>query len=574
MKPAAAMLAGPGVAWACKDARKALSLEGMTHSSTNLGAVLLAALLITPASASPKVSAVRIKRDVATLSSNKFDGRGPGEKGETRTIVFIAKSMAAAGLAPAGDRGTWFQDVPLVRLDRRPGARMVLGGGSGAPQTLALGSDATLTLRNAGGFTLANAPLVFGGWGIVDPAKGYDAYAGADIRGKVVLLLANDPDFEADRNLGFGGRALDYAGRGGVKTAAALKAGAAGVIFVHEEAAYSWPFLQAANGDLLPSFASQPQSPSMLGFTAIVRSDIGAAMLAKVGLSLAQAKTLARAPGFRARPIPSVLVSVSGSNRATPFVSHNVIGRLRGTTRADESVLYGAHWDANGHNGPDPSGDAIRNGAVDNATGTAELIEIARAFASGRRPARSIVFAAWTSEEKGLIGSDYYANHPLFPLATTAAVINLDPHVVLPASRDLELIGGGQVSLEDDLGRIARSDGQRLVPEPNPEAGWYFRSDHFPFSQRGVPAIAFRAGRDLIVGGRIAGQRIVGSYNRNCYHQPCDQFDPNWSFAGTTQEATAAWQLGLGVANSASWPEWRPGSAYGFIRAASAAQRL
>ena len=543
----------------------------MTHHRL---APLLLALLATPVDAAVpgSIHADRIKAEVRTLSSNAFDGRGPGEAGEARTIAFLSAQMAAIGLSPAGDHDGWTQDVPLVRLDRQPGATMTLMFG-GKRQSLALGPDAALTLRNPGAFSLTDAPVVFGGWGVVDPAKGFDAYRGIDLKGKVVLLLANDPDLEAGRDLGFGGRALDYAGRGAVKTAAALKAGAAGVIFLHEAAAYSWPYSQAGNGDLLPSFAVQPQSQSPLGFSAILRGDIGTALLMHAGMTLESAKAQARVPGFRAFALPLTTVSVSGTNRATPFISHNVIGKLVGATRPGEAVLYGAHWDANGHNGPDASGDTIRNGAVDNATGTAELLEVARAFVAGPRPARTVLFAAWTSEEKGLIGSDYYAAHPLFPLARTAAVINLDPHVVLPASRTLELIGPGQVGLEDDLARIAAAQGQRLIPEPSPEAGWYFRSDHFPFSQRGVPAIAFRAGRDLRVGGVAAGQRIVGAYNQRCYHQPCDQFDPRWTFAGTAQEASAALALGRMVANTTSWPKWRAGSGYGAIRARSDAER-
>ena len=211
---------------------------------------------------------------------------------------------------------------------------------------------------------------------------------------------------------------------------------------------------------------------------------------------------------------------------------------------------------------PTPSGDIDRNGAIDNATGTAELIEVARAFKAGRRPARTVVFAAWTAEEKGLLGAEYYAAHPIYPLARTAAVINLDPHVVLPAARNLELIGPGQTSLEDDLRAAAAQAGQRVDPEPSPEAGWYFRSDHYPFAQRGVPALAFRAGRDLVGRGRAAGQRTVAAYNRDCYHQPCDEFDPRWTFAGTAQEALAAYRVGLNIANSTSWPTWRPGSDY------------
>nr|MBA2466783.1 M28 family peptidase [Sphingomonas sp.] len=223
--------------------------------------------------------------------------------------------------------------------------------------------------------------------------------------------------------------------------------------------------------------------------------------------------------------------------------------------------------------GPDATGDAIRNGAIDNATGTSEVIEIARAFAGARRPARTLVFAAWTAEEKGLLGAEYYAAHPLYPLARTAAVINLDPHVVLPASRTLELIGPGQTDLEAELRRAATVGGQRVIPEPSPEAGWYFRSDHYPFAQRGVPALAFRAGRDLVRGGNAAGERIVSAYNRDCYHQPCDQFDPRWNFAGTAQEATAAFRVGQSIANRRDWPQWLAGSEFAVVRRNSESER-
>ncbi|MES2904101.1 MAG: M28 family peptidase [Pseudomonadota bacterium] len=536
-------------------------------------ALALAALLLIAAAPPPApISAERIKADVRTLSSDDFAGRGPGEPGEAKTVEFIASSFARAGLEPGGENGGWTQDVPLVRLDRLPGATFSVRV-AGRMQPLRLATDSTLSLRNAGRFQLADAPLVFAGWGIVDPARGWDAYRGVDMRGKVAVLLANDPDMEAARNLGFGGRALAFAGRSGAKIAAAAKAGAVGVMFIHEEAAFSWPFAQAASGDALPGFAFAPLPQSTLGFSAIVRREIATALLRQAGLALPALKAQARNPRFRAFAMRGTSVSVDGSNRATPFISRNVIGKLRGSEQPDEYLLYGAHWDANGHNGPDPRGDHIRNGAVDNATGTAELIEVARAFAAAKRPRRTVLFAAWTAEEKGLLGAEYYATHPLYPLARTAAVINLDPHVVLPASRSLELIGPGQTDLEVDLRHAAAQGGQRVVPEPNPEAGWYFRSDHYPFVQRGVPALAFRAGRDLIRGGYAAGNRVVATYNRVCYHQPCDQFDPRWTFAGTAQEATAAFHVGQSVANRRDWPQWLKGSEYAPIRGASDGER-
>lgn len=533
-------------------------------------------LLLLPLAALPLVAAgpidpARIKADVRTLSSDAFAGRGPGEDGEAATIAFLARQMAAAGLAPGGENGGWVQKVPLVRLDTAPGATATIRAG-GRATVLRDGPDLDINPTNAGATNLADLPLVFAGWGAPDPERGWDAFEGVDVRGKVVVMLAGDPDLEGGNDLGFGGRALVFGGRGGTKAAAAAKAGAAGVLFIHETAAYSWPYSQAGDSIRVPSFAYAPLKPNPLQFSGIVRGPAILPILARLGLTLPGLKQRARSASFRAFPLEAT-VSVAATNSAREIVSHNVVGILRGAQRPDEVVLYGAHWDANGHNGPDRSGDAIRNGAVDNATGTAELLEVARAFSAGTQPARSVVFAAWTAEEKGLLGAEYYAQHPLYPLARTAAVINLDPHVVLPAARNLELIGPGQTDLEGLLVTAAKEQGLRVDPEPNPEAGWYFRSDHFPFAQRGVPALAFRAGRDLEVGGTRAGQQTVEAYNLRCYHQPCDEFSAAWTFAGTAQEALAAYRVGQMVADGTVWPGWLPGSVYAPARRASEAER-
>jgi len=527
-----------------------------------LGVLNAAAVRAEPAVA---ISADRIRNDVRSLSSDEFLGRGPGEPGEAKATAYIAEAFRNAGLQPAGENDTWFQDVPLVRLDRQPGGTVSLSI-DGKVEALQPGLNATLTLLDPGHTALQNAPLVFAGWGIVDPAKGWNAYEGVDMSGKIAVVLTNDPDFEAGKDLGFEGKRMVFAGRVGAKFAAAAKAGAAGVLVIHEEAGASYPFSQLASGDALPTMVIQPMRSNRMKFTSWVTLDVANRMLKSTKQELAELKVRARDPKFRAFAIDGATVSVQGDLKATPFVSHNGLAKLTGTTWPQEVVLYGAHFDANGRNGPDASGDAIRNGAVDNATGTAEVLEIARAFKAAPPPARTLIFALWTAEEKGLLGSEFYAAHPLYPLAGTAAVINLDPHVVLPAARDIELIGGGRTSLEEDLARAAKTQHLRVTAEPSAEAGWYFRSDHFSFARRGVPALAFRAGRDLIDGGSAAGQRLVSAYNANCYHQPCDEFDPRWTFAGTVQEATVAYLLGKGVANSAGWPTWNPGNEYEALR--------
>lgn len=512
-----------------------------------------------------RISAERLKEDVKNLSSDAFVGRGPGEAGEEKTRAYLADAFAKAGLEPAGENGGWFQDVPLVRFDRLPGAKLSLTvGGKTVP--LELGRDATLALRNPEHTEVADAPLVFAGYGVVNPQLGWNAYDGVDMSGKIAVVLANDPDFEAGKDLGFEGRRMAYSGRVGVKFEMATKAGALGVFVIHEEAAASYPFSQVGSGDALPTMAFAPLNSSALRLSGWITAEVAKQLLKNSKLDLASLKSRARDPKFRAFPIDGATLSATGESKATPFTSHNVLAKISGASRANEFILYGAHWDANGQNGPDKTGDAIRNGAVDNATGTAEVLEIARAFKAAAPPARTVIFAAWTAEEKGLLGSEYYASHPLYPLALTAAVINLDPHVVLPAARDIELIGGGRTPLEGDFARVAKAHGLRVTPEPNPEAGWYFRSDHFSFAKRGVPSLAFRAGRDLVDGGTAAGQKIVSAYNKTCYHQPCDQFDPRWNFAGTVQEASVAFEVGRELANSIAWPGWNPGNEYGALR--------
>jgi Zn-dependent M28 family amino/carboxypeptidase len=545
----------------------------LTLRSLALSLVVVATVLRaqSPAADAP-ISAERIKEDVKSLSSDEFLGRGPGEAGDEKTVTYLADAFAKAGLEPGGENGSFFQDVPLVRLERQPGATMSLKVGE-KTIPLALGQNATLGLRNVDRTTVTDAPLVFAGYGIVDPARGWNAYEGVDMSGKIALVLANDPDFEAGRDLGFEGRRMAYAGRVGVKFEAAAKAGAAGVLVIHEEAAASYPFSQLANGDALPAFVLAPLNPSPLKLSGWIAGEIAQDLLKRAKLNLPSLKTRARDPGFRAFSLEGASLTAAGDLKAREVVSRNVIAKVTGTSRPNEFILYGAHWDANGHTAPDKSGDAIRNGAVDNATGTAEVLEIARAFKASEPPARTVVFAAWTAEEKGLLGADYYAAHPIYPLATTAAVINLDPHVVLPAARDLELIGGGRTTLEEDFARVAKANGLRVTPEPNPEAGWYFRSDHFPFARRGVPALAFRAGRDLVGGGTAAGERIVSAYNKDCYHQPCDEFDPKWTFAGTVQEATVAYSLGRELANSGAWPTWNDGNEFKPLRDATGAER-
>jgi Zn-dependent M28 family amino/carboxypeptidase len=538
--------------------------------------VLFAACLLLTAAAPPGTAPIapeRIKEHVRVLSSDAFLGRGPTQEGEAKTIDYLARQFQAAGLRPGGPNGSWFQDVPLVRYDRGPVTMSLRVGGQTIP--LRSGADVTAASRILGRTRIADAPLVFGGYGVVAPQLGFDIYNGVDLTGKVVLVLAGDPDFEAGRDLGFGGRTLAFAGRTGEKIAAAQARGAIAVLTIHETAAASYPWSQVQGSDPVPGFALDEGQPLRSGFglRGWMRREVAADLLRRSGLNYAQLKRQAQSPRFRAVPLRNAALSADFNTSASKVVSRNVLAMVPGSRRARETILYGAHWDAYGVNPFDPPQDRIRNGAVDNAVGTATLLEVARAFAQGPTPQRTMLFAAWTAEEKGLLGAAWYANHPLRPLETTAAVFNLDPHVALSAARNLELIGVNRTPLEQDLVRAAGARGLRVDPEENSEAGWYYRSDHFAFAQKGVPTVYFRAGRDLVRGGKRAGSAIVERYNARCYHQTCDEFDPRWDMAGPAQEGAVAFDMGRELANGGRWPGWNAGSEYGRLRETSARER-
>ncbi|MFC3712140.1 M28 family peptidase [Sphingoaurantiacus capsulatus] len=536
-------------------------------------AALAAALLLAAAPAAAQISADRIKADVKTLASDAFGGRGPGQPGEAKTVQFLSEQFGKAGLAPGGENGGWTQDVKLIRYDRGPVTMSARVGGATIP--LVAGKDVTASSRILGETVLSGAPLVFAGYGIADPAIGWTGFAGADLNGKVAVLIANDPDFEAAAPGAFGGRTLVYAGRFGAKVEAAAKAGAVAVLVVHETAAASYPWSQVGNGDSVPTFGLDfgTVDAKPLGLRGWLHRDVAADLFKRAGLDFEKLKAAARDGAFKPVAIGNATLSTRFSTTATPFVSRNVVALLKGKAHPDETIIYGAHWDANGTGPADAKGDTIRNGAVDNATGTATLIEVARAFAAGPQPDRSILFIGYTAEEKGLLGAEWYAAKPLRPLETTVAVLNLDPHVVLGAARNLDLIGGGRTPLEADLKRIAAKHDLRVDDEANPEAGWYFRSDHFAFAKKGVPTVYFRAGRDLIDGGFAAGNKVADAYNERDYHQTTDEFDAGWSFAGAAQEATVAYEIGRELATSRRWPDWNDGVDFKTVRNRSAAAR-
>jgi Zn-dependent M28 family amino/carboxypeptidase len=474
------------------------------------------------------------------------------------------------GLSPGGPNGSWFQDVPLIRLDH--GGRAFQLSVGGQPFPLEAVSDWSVAGSHEGTARIANAPLVFVGFGVHAPELGWDDYAGADLTGKIAVMLPNDPDFAQEQGP-FGGRARSRYASG--KARAAFDRGAVGVITIHRTALTSWPWQQRANSDPDPTWrraaAPAPRGPTRL--SAWMTDQSAARLFNRAGLDLEAQISAAQRQGFRAVPLPGVTVDAAVTVTGTPIVTRNFIARLNGTTRASETVVLGAHWDAYGVAQPDATGDTIRNGAVDNAVGTATMLEVARAFARAPRTQRSLLFIGYTAEEDGLLGAYEYVARPTRPLETTALVLNLDPHLALPRTRSVELIGAGRTELEADVARLAAAQGRRMEAEADPSAGWYFRSDHYAFAEAGVPTVYFRAGRDLEVGGSAAGQRLVTTYNNQCYHQRCDEFDPAWDMAAAQQDGTLVYNLMREVADSGRWPGWNANSDFAKVRDRSRASR-
>ncbi len=546
-----------------------LAFRRLAALTAALGALLAA--VGAGAQPAPTIEPGRLREHVRVLSSDAFAGRGPGEVGEIRTLDYMVAQFTAAGLQPGGENGTWFQTIALTRLDRTATSLSIRVAGRALP--LVQARDWSVASNLPGRQAAAAAPLVFMGYGVHAPELGWRGYEGVDLTGKVAVFLVNDPDFDQPGG-SFGGRARSPYAAAGAKAREAYARGAVGVLFIHEPVAASWSWRQIENADPDPDFVlgALPAPSGRPDLLMWIRGEPATALFRAAGLDLAALSERARRPEFRGVPIGDATLTAETTVTASPFSTRNVVARLDGGARAAETVIYGAHWDAYGL-GPDVGGDRIRNGAIDNGIGTAELLEIARAFAAGPRPARTVLFIGYTSEEDGLLGAYGYVAGPLRPLETTAAVFNLDPHLALPRTRSIELIGAGRTDLEDDLARVAAAQGLAMEAEASPEAGWYTRSDHYAFAQAGVPAVYFRAGRDLVEGGTAAGSAQVAAYNFEHYHQRSDAFDPSWTLEAAAQEASVALALGREIADGGRWPGWRAGVEFQAARDATASAR-
>ncbi len=544
-----------------------------------LSALIMSACCGALANETPKFSTERLSAEVKTLSSDAFEGRGPATPGETKTIDYVVAQMKAAGLQPGGDlkhgKRTWTQAVPLLRTEIIDMPKLGLNLGN-RHEALTQGEQIAVRspMDGSTSVAIADAPLVFVGYGVKAPERHWDDFKGIDLHGKIAVALVNDPDFETGKG-DFGGKAMTYYGRWTYKYEEAARRGALGLLVIHETAPASYGWATVKNSNINTMFdivRADPSSvhPQLEGW---IQHDLAVQMFKHAGLDFDKLKQQAQTRAFRPVLLKGESLSASFKVDKSVITSHNIVGRVIGSKHPDQTVIYSAHWDHLGVGQPDARGDRIYNGAVDNATGTAALIELGRAFAHAPRPQRSVVFLNVTAEEKGLLGSEYYAANPLYPLATTAGVLNmdaLDPH---GPARNFTISGNAKLGLLDDLIADAKPYGMVYTADPKPEAGHFFRSDHFSFAKRGVPAISFGSGNDWVDGGIKAGKAAEDEYVARHYHQPSDEWQASWSFTGMARDLQLLYTAGSQLANSDQWPDWSKDSEFRAARDASAAER-
>jgi Zn-dependent M28 family amino/carboxypeptidase len=548
-----------------------------------MGVLLLAgtapaAVAATTAGSGP-IDPARMSALVKLIASDEFAGRAPGTVGEAKTVPTLVARMKAIGLEPGAPDGGWTQTVPLVRTRMGQGSVSATAAGQSTP--LVQGKDIYLgTVRPQDRVRIANAPMVFVGYGVHAPERGWDDFKGADLHGKVAVFLVNDPDYAARPGEAvagrFGGRRMTYYGRWTYKYEEAARQGAVAALIVHDTggAGYGWSTVTAPAGenyDVVRGAGDPPRVP-LQGW---LQEDAARTLFARAGLDLDRLRDAARRPDFRPVALKDTRFSADLPVVHEQVESRNILAKLSGTTHPGEAVMFGAHWDAYGIGAPDATGRTVRAGAADDGIGVAGVLEIARAFKAAPRTPRTVMFALWTGEERGLLGSEYYAVHPTVPLARTVASLTMDVLQTAGPAHDVVLVGNGQSELDRLLADAARTQGRTITPEALPERGLFFRADHFSVARRGVPSLllmGMSGGHDLVAGGRAAGDAWLAGYMK-CYHQACDTWSPRWDVRGAAQDVDLLYLVGRGLAEGRAWPDWVPGSEFKALRDASATER-
>jgi Zn-dependent M28 family amino/carboxypeptidase len=511
------------------------------------------------------VSADDIKNHIAVLANDSMMGRKPFGPGEPKAINYISSEFKKLGLEP-GNKGSYFQDVPMVEVTNTPTDSMTITGPKAKFSFKKADDFVAFTRREQDTIQLKNAPMIFAGYGIVAPEYHWNDYAGLNVKGKVVVVLVNDPGFKSGDSKLFKGDTMTYYGRWTYKYEEAARQGAAGVLIVHqtEPASYGWQVVRTSNTGSKLYLQAADKHKSRCQVEGWITEAAANKVFAAAGIT-GDIRALARKKDFKAIPL-NMNVSVGISLKLKYAMSHNVVAILKGTEKPNETIIYSAHWDHLGTGAP-VKGDSIYNGAVDNASGVASMLAIAKVFSQAKvKPKRSMVFLAVTAEEQGLLGSEYYATHPIYPLNKTVANLNMDALGFFGPTKDLDITGKGQNDLDDYVAEQAKTFGLELKGDARPGAGSYYRSDHFNFAKVGVPALDMNNGANSVAHGEDWGKAQKKDYNDNDYHQPSDNYSTNMDCTGMAEVANILYNIGVKLGNESTFPGWKAGSEFKALR--------
>ncbi|HEY2824077.1 MAG TPA: M28 family metallopeptidase [Gemmatimonadales bacterium] len=539
------------------------TVQRLMVSLAGVGGLLLLGACPGPSGdASKAITSDNLSREIQVLASDSFGGRGPSSPGEDKTINYIKTQFQSLGLAP-GNGADFFQTVPLVKITPDTMAVLTVAG-RGKNVRLRFGDQFVAWSPRVQAHTeVTQSDVVFVGYGVVAPEYNWNDYAGLDVKGKTVLILVNDPGWSGTDSTLFRGKTMTYYGRWTYKFEEAARQGAAAAIIIHETApaAYGWNVVRSSNGAGKFWLQTDDNNMSRCAFEGWMTVDAARLVFRAADQDYDLLKRQADTRGFKPLPL-RLRASMSMDGAFTRSTSHNVIGLFKGTDRADQYVIYTAHWDHLGTNPGVAGPDKIYNGARDNASGTAGLIELARAFTKMGPQHRSVLFIAVTAEEQGLLGSDYYATHPVYPLKQTVADINMDALNVWGRTKDITVVGLGNSELDDYITQAAKDQGRTVRPDPEPEKGLYYRSDHFSFAKQGLPALDPDGGVDNIEHGEAWQREQMDKYTSQDYHQPSDQWDPTWNLSGMVEDLQLLLSVGQRLASESTFPNWRVGNEF------------
>lgn len=518
-----------------------------------------------PEAYTANIDTLMMAKNIQTLASDEFEGRKPFTIGEQKTVDFLVKEFVDMGLEP-GNGNAFLQEVPMVEITSIPAQKMTFQGAKGKVELTVSEEFVAYTQRTEEKISLEQSDLVYAGYGVVAPEYGWNDYEGLDVKGKTVLVLINDPGFGGDDPKLFKGETMTYYGRWTYKFEEAARQGAAGVLIIHETVPAGYPWLVVRNS--WSGAALNLENTAGLYQCAVqgwITRDAATKLFGISSTDMAGFKEKARTQGFRGFDM-GLKASLTMDTRTRRDGSYNVAAKITGTERPDEVVIFSAHWDHLGV-GPEVDGDTIYNGAVDNASGTALLLEIARAFAKSEKPKRTVLFLAVTAEEQGLLGSAYYAQNPIFDPKKSVANINMDGISPYGRMKDFTIVGHGQSEMDDLAAKYAEKQGRYIYPDPDPGKGYFFRSDHFNFAKVGIPALYGSGTYEAEIGGVDKVKEMSAAYLSTRYHRPADEFVPgSWAFGGLWQDGMLMYQVGSELANSTLWPMWKDGSEFKGIR--------